>query len=92
MINNHLPIFLDSIDYSIIDSLISDASIKKKLNENLTTLSSFEALALKDYIYRDPLGIHYLAYNKLKGLQFTEDFSLYDEHFLSKDERYVRSL
>lgn len=89
VINNHLPIFLDSIDYSIIDSLISDASIKKKLNENLTTLSSFEALALKDYIYRDPLGIHYLAYNKLKGLQFTEDFSLYDEHFLSKDERYV---
>lgn len=89
VINDHLPIFLDSIDYYIIDSLISDASIKNKLNENLTTLSSFEALALKDYIYRDPLGIHYLAYNKLKGLQFTEDFSLYDEHFLSKDERYV---
>ncbi|HTJ51700.1 MAG TPA: 1-acyl-sn-glycerol-3-phosphate acyltransferase [Cyclobacteriaceae bacterium] len=84
---DHLPVFLDESDYAEIDSLIQPGNIKATLENDYHQLVSPAGIVLKRMIAKDPVGISMLAVKKLKGLQFDENFELYDNYIVTKDHR-----
>lgn len=89
VIDNHLPVFLESKDYVAIDSLLTEQAINQKLEHNFQTLTSPAGLALKDFIIRDPLGMNNNIYKKLKGFQLDDNVELYDNHFVTRDKKHL---
>lgn len=88
-VSEHLPLYLDESDYSRIDTLVQPEQIKSTLERNLRTLTSPAGLALKTLISRDPVGIGNLALAKMQGLQFDDNFELYDNYVMSRDYRHL---
>ena len=86
---NHLPIFLDEQDYVKLDSLSQPATASKVLEENYRQLISPAGMVTKRIIAKDPLGFSFLALQKLKQLQYDENFELYDGYIMTKDHRHL---
>lgn len=88
-INQHLPVFLNEKDYTVIDSLITEAQLEKTLEQNFRILTSPAGITLKQLISNDPVGITFLALQKLQQLQYDENFELYDNHVVTKDHKHL---
>ncbi len=88
-ISNHLPIYLEDKDYKSIDTLITENKIKETLAQNFRTLTSPAGLALKTMIANDPVGITFLGLKKLQQLQYDENFELYENYVLTKDQKHL---
>jgi 1-acyl-sn-glycerol-3-phosphate acyltransferase len=88
-VSAHLPLYLDEKDYRTIDSLISPERVRTTLERNIRTLTSPAGLALKTLIARDPVGINTLGLAKMQGLQYDENFELYDNYVISRDYRHL---
>jgi uncharacterized protein len=86
-ISNHLPIYLEDKDYKSIDTLITENKIKETLAQNFRTLTSPAGLALKTMIANDPVGITFLGLKKLQQLQYDENFELYENYVVTKDQK-----
>jgi 1-acyl-sn-glycerol-3-phosphate acyltransferase len=86
-ISDHLPIYLDEKDYASIDTLIRPEQIKQTLEQNFRTLTSPSGFALKQMISNDPVGITFLGLKKIQQLQYDENFELYDNYVVTKDQR-----
>jgi 1-acyl-sn-glycerol-3-phosphate acyltransferase len=85
----NLPLFLDSADYSLIDSMVTDSAIKITVGKDYQTLLSPAGFAAKAMIKKDPLNITFIALNKFKNLQITRNFELYNNYILTRDRRYL---
>ncbi|RYG31015.1 MAG: glycerol acyltransferase, partial [Chitinophagaceae bacterium] len=88
-VSSHLPLYLNEKDYRTIDTLIMPEQIRATLERNIRTLSSPAGLALKTLIARDPVGINTLGLAKMQGLQYDENFELYDNYVVSRDYRHL---
>lgn len=88
-ISDHLPVFLDTNDYAAIDSLIEPDAITQTLERNYHQLISPAGLVFKRMIMKDPSGISMLAVKKLQGLQFDENFELYNGCIVTKDRKHL---
>jgi 1-acyl-sn-glycerol-3-phosphate acyltransferase len=88
---DHLPVFLDSADYSSIDSLLLPQQLTQTLASDLRTLSSPAGMVLKSFISKDPVGISSIAFKKIRQLQYDENFDLYEGHIVTRDNRYLLS-
>ncbi len=88
-IQNHLPVFLDVQDYKKIDSLVKPEALQATLEQDIRLLTSPAGFALKDVISKDPSGISFLALKKLQQLQYDDQFELYDNHFVSRNQQYL---
>ncbi|HEX5153701.1 MAG TPA: 1-acyl-sn-glycerol-3-phosphate acyltransferase [Parafilimonas sp.] len=88
-INNNLPVYLDENDYATIDSLIAPQTIKQTLEQNFRTLVSPAGLALKNMISNDPVGISFIGLKKIQHLQYDENYQLYNNYVVTKDERHL---
>ncbi len=88
-ISNNLPVYLDGKDYRIIDSLIQPKTIKQTLQQDFKTLISPAGLALKNMISNDPVGISFIGLKKLQGLQYDDNYQLYNNYILTKDEKHL---
>ncbi|GAO42102.1 trifunctional MMPL family transporter/lysophospholipid acyltransferase/class I SAM-dependent methyltransferase [Flavihumibacter petaseus] len=86
-IHEQLPLYLEEKDYTAIDSLISAEGLRAQLNRNLRLLSSPAGLALKPFIAADLAGIGNPALKRLQLLQFDQQFTLYDAHILTSDQK-----
>ncbi|MCC6288146.1 MAG: 1-acyl-sn-glycerol-3-phosphate acyltransferase, partial [Chitinophagaceae bacterium] len=86
-VNEHLPVYLTAQDYHIIDSLILPQTLKGTLAHNLQVLTSPTGFALKNIIAKDPAGISFIALKKLQQLQYDENFELYDNCVMTKDQK-----
>ena len=86
---DNLPIFLDDRDYLQLDSIIQPANAEKILETNYRQLISPAGVVVKQIIAKDPLGFSFLALQKLKQLQYDENFELYDGYILTKDRRHL---
>jgi hypothetical protein len=86
-ISDHLPIYLDEKDYVSMDTLISAEKIKQTLEQDLRTLTSPAGFGLKQMISNDPVGITFLGLKKIQQLQYDENFELYDNYVVTKDQR-----
>ena len=82
-----LPFYLDLEDYARIDSLIRPESIRKSIRMNFQTLSSPAGFAVKRTLLRDPLGLTYLALNKLRSSQPNQKYGYVDGYVMTHDKR-----
>jgi uncharacterized protein len=82
-----LPLYLDPQDYSRIDSMISPESVKKNIRTNFQTLSSPAGFVVKKSLLRDPLGLTYLALNKLWLSQNNDKYDLVDGYVMTHDKK-----
>ena len=88
-IYEYLPIFLDEQDYVKLDSITQSENIEKVLMSNYRQLISPAGVVVKKIVVKDPLGFSFLALQKLKQLQYDENFELYDGYILTKDHRHL---
>jgi len=88
-IQANLPLFLEEQDYAMLDSATTPRSIAQKVAGNYNTLVSPAGLALKRFIVADPLGLSYVVLNKLKDFKPDDNVELFEDHFFSRDRRYV---
>ncbi|MFT3945552.1 MAG: 1-acyl-sn-glycerol-3-phosphate acyltransferase [Agriterribacter sp.] len=86
-VNEHLPVYLTEQDYHTIDSLILPGTLKGTLEHNLQILASPTGFALKNIIANDPAGISFIALKKLQQLQYDENFELYDNCVMTRDQK-----
>jgi uncharacterized protein len=89
IVTAHLPVFLDREDYIEIDSIRNPERIRSLLTRDKKELSSPAGMILRNRISLDPLGIANPALQKLRQLQYDNNFELYDGHILSRDGRYM---
>ena len=88
-ISNNLPVYLDTTDYATIDSLIAPKAIKNTLGQDFKTLVSPAGLALKSMISNDPVGISFIGLKKIQHLQYDENYQLYNNCILTKDNKHL---
>lgn len=85
----NLPLLLEQSDYDIIAQKINNDSINVITQNNYKTLVSPSGLIAKKNILRDPLGLTFMALQKLQALNFGDDFSVHNGYLLSKDENHI---
>jgi 1-acyl-sn-glycerol-3-phosphate acyltransferase len=88
-VHEHLPVFLDNRDYEKLDSLVQPEQVGKTLEEHYRQLISPAGVVTKRIIVKDPLGFSFLALQKLRSLQYDENFELYDGYVITKDHRHL---
>ena len=88
-ITNNLPVYLDEHDYVTIDSLIAPQTIQQTLQQDFKTLISPAGLALKSMISNDPVGISFIGLKKMQHLQYDENYQLYNNYIVTKDEKHL---
>lgn len=84
---NNLPLFLTKEDYNVIDTLISEASIKKTIQKDYKTLISPASVVLKKFLLQDPLSLTPIALKKLQNLQFTDAYFIYNGYILTQNKK-----
>ena len=89
MITKNLPLYLDSADYPVIDTLIQREKIKETLEKDLRLLSSPAGAAVGNLIAADPVGISFLGLKKMQQLQYDENYTLYDGHIFTRDYKHL---
>jgi len=82
----NLHLFLDSTDYTVIESRLNPGEISSAMRDNKNTLFSPEGLMLKNWLLRDPLHLMELGYNKLKQGVVVEDLIENEGLFISRDQ------
>jgi len=88
-VSDHLPVYLDNKDYRSVDSLIMPATLKETLEQNFRILTSPAGIAVKQVISNDPVGITFLGLKKLQQLQYDENFELYENYIVTKDQKHL---
>lgn len=88
-IQKHLPVFLTDDDYKKIDTLLQPDELVKSLHRNSSILGIPSATPIKNVVLNDPSGISFLALKKLQQLQYEDNFTLYQNHFITKDKKTV---
>lgn len=85
----NIPLLLEQNDYETIAQKINNDSINVITQNNYKTLVSPSGLIAKKTILRDPLGLTFMALQKLQALNFGDDFSVHNGYLLSKDENHI---
>ncbi len=83
----NLPFFLDREDYNTIQNKIEEDSVSKIIEADYKSLVSPTGIISKDFILKDPLGISFIAMNKLQQLSFGDDFEFNNGYILTKDKK-----
>ncbi|HBR53930.1 MAG TPA: hypothetical protein DEA82_06985 [Flavobacteriaceae bacterium] len=85
----HLPLFLDENDFSIIARQLDPDSIANRTKTNYETLISPTGILAKRSIARDPLGITFLGLEQLRAFNANDAFELKHGFLVSKDEQHL---
>ena len=84
---NHLPLFLETEEYEKIENRLAKDSIALLVENNLKTLISPTGIVAKDFIVADPMGISFMALEKLQRLNVSDNFSLVNGYIVTEDEQ-----
>jgi uncharacterized protein len=83
----HLPLFLDQKDYEAIGNKLSNDSITAIVEKDYKSIISPAGMVSKDFILQDPLGISFLALQKLQQLSIGDQFELQNGFVITKDHK-----
>ncbi|HEU0135740.1 MAG TPA: MMPL family transporter, partial [Flavobacterium sp.] len=86
-VSENLPLFLDADDYKSISDKLSADSISSVVASNYRSIISPTGIVSKDFILKDPLGISFIALNKLQQLSMNDDFELYNGFVMTRDKK-----
>lgn len=89
LFKENIPLFLSDDDYNKLDSLTTDSSIARTLQENKKILLSPAGVVMKDFIAQDPIGMSAMALKKLSLLQTDTSYEVYDGYLFSNHERQI---
>ncbi len=84
---DHLPLFLDQKDYEAIGDKLSNDSIAAIVEKDYKSIISPAGMVSKDFILQDPLGISFLALQKLQQLSIGDQFELQNGFVITKDHK-----
>lgn len=85
IITQYLPLFLSDADYRRIDTLTQWDRIDTTLATNKKILLSPAGIYYKRLVASDPIGISGIVWNKLKTLQFDDNYETYDGYLFHKE-------
>lgn len=85
-IYQHLPLFLDEKDYATFEQQIELDSVPKIVENNFRTLVSPTGLIAQDFVRKDPFGMGFQAFNRLKTMNDNQDLHLVDGFLMNEDE------
>ncbi|HSP40449.1 MAG TPA: MMPL family transporter [Gillisia sp.] len=85
----NLPLFLNESDYNILASRLDRDSIRERMSVNYKNLISPTGLVTKEFLFKDPLSLTGMGLRKLEELQVQDDFELYNNFLITKDQRSV---
>jgi len=85
---NNLPFYLQEEDYAVIEKRIEqDDFIDNTLKQVYKSLMSPIGVVTKEMVIKDPFGLTAFPLNKTKQLQLDDNFSLYKNHLLTKNQQ-----
>lgn len=86
---NNLPFYLQKEDYELLEKRINDGAIASSLNKFYKALMSPLGIGAKKIMVKDPLGFASIPLERAKSLQLNDNFSLYKNLILSKDQKHL---
>ncbi|VDH14752.1 preprotein translocase subunit SecF [Algoriella xinjiangensis] len=84
-VHHNLPLFLEQTDYKKLDQKLNKDSIAKIVESNYKSLITPTGIVSKDFMLKDPLGLTFVALNRLKEKNLTDDFEVYNGFIVTKD-------
>ena len=84
-VHQNLPLFLEENEYKKFDEKLNKDSISKIVESNYKSLITPTGIVSKEFMLKDPLGFTFLALNKLKERNLTDDFEVYNGFIVTKD-------
>ena len=84
-VQQNLPFFLEKEDYKILDKKLNKDSIRDIVASNYKSLITPTGIVSKEFMLKDPLGLTFIALNRLKEKNLTEDFEVYNGFIVTKD-------
>lgn len=85
----NLPLFLDREDYAVLKDRIHKDSIAAITRKNYRTLIAPTGIVAKKHILKDPLGLSFIALEKLRQLHAGDDFVIQDGFLFSRDKKHI---
>jgi hypothetical protein len=89
---NNLPIFLDTIDYARLDSLLQPGNLRAHMARQYAQLLAPWSMVASKFIAADPLNLSGNVWKNLEALKLDVQYTLYDEHIFSSDKQYLMSI
>ncbi|HCC95059.1 MAG TPA: glycerol acyltransferase, partial [Flavobacteriaceae bacterium] len=84
-VHQNLPLFLEKEDYKTLERKLSKDSIASIVESNYKSLITPTGIVSKDFMLKDPLGLTFVALNRLKEKNLTDDFEVYNGFIVTKD-------
>ncbi|WP_339648102.1 MMPL family transporter [uncultured Salegentibacter sp.] len=85
----NLPLFLNSQDYEEINARLQEDSIQERLESSYRDLISPTGFITKQFLFKDPLSLTNLGLEKLQELQVDDNFKIYNNYLVTKDEKHL---
>ena len=85
VVYENLPVFLAPEDYERIEEKIQKDSLASILQQNYETIISPAGSVMQDFIMKDPLGLSFIALQKMQKMHASSEFTLYDGFLITKD-------
>jgi len=86
-VRSHLPLFLDSADYKVLETRLPPDSLRKTVQENYKALTSPSAFLSGRMVMEDPLGMTFMGLRKLQALNAGEDLVTENGYVLTPDRQ-----
>ncbi|WP_282629756.1 1-acyl-sn-glycerol-3-phosphate acyltransferase [Empedobacter sedimenti] len=84
-VHQNLPLFLEKEDYNTLEQKLSEDSIASIVESNYKSLITPTGIVSKEFMLKDPLGLTFVALNRLKEKNLTDDFEVYNGFIVTKD-------
>ncbi len=83
----NIPLFLDSIDYVKMDSILAKENIEKQMADNYMNLLSPAGMAFRDIIMNDPVAFRNIFIDKMGAMQdgLGSNYIIKDGYFFTPD-------
>jgi len=86
IVKNNLPYFLDSKDYNRIAAKIQEDSIQQIVNAGYKSMISPIGFMSSKYFLEDPLGIQFMALEKIQSFNLSDKVLLFQGRIMNNDK------
>jgi len=86
-VRSHLPLFLDSLDYQVLETRLRPDSLRETVRANYRALISPSGFLSGATVMEDPLGMTFQGLRKLQDLNAGEEFITENGYVLTADGR-----
>lgn len=84
-VHQNLPLFLEKEDYQNLEQKLNKDSIAKIVEGNYKSLITPVGIVSKEFMLKDPLGLTFVALNKLKEKNLPADFEVHNGFIVTQD-------